>query len=168
MQANTPFFGNNIEGVLKFFGSLVAFGGLIIGIVVRMGQSKFATDIKEAKDDVTNLGKKVDAIDKGCIAQATKQVECDRRVDRIDIVIQGVLATQGEQKAGIEGINRQMTSLQSDMTALITSSAKAISDDVHELALKVERLDASKGERDRIGIVLEKLLERMSSDNRSP
>jgi uncharacterized protein YoxC len=164
IQADQPFFGNNLEGALKFFGSLIAFGGLIIGIVVKMGQTKFAEDIKEAKLDITNLGIKVDGIDKGCIEQTAKLTECNRRVDRQEVLLQGVIATQGEQKAGIEGINRQMTSLQSDMTALITSSSKAISDDVHNLALKVERLGASKDERDRIGLVLEKILTKKNID----
>jgi hypothetical protein len=158
VQSNQPFLTNDLQGALKFFGSLMALGALTIGVFIKWGQSRFSEDIKDSKTDITNLGIKVDTIDKGCIEQTARVSELSSRQDKTEVILQQVISTQGEHKSGIAGLQHQLTSLQHDMTILITSSSKAISDDVHALALKVERLDASKEERDRIGRVLEKML----------
>jgi methyl-accepting chemotaxis protein len=158
MQANQPFFTNTIEGAIKFFGSLIALGAVIIGIVVKMGQTKFADDVNQAKIDNTELGKKVDKLDKDCIGQTGRVDALESRHDKMDVVMAQVLLTQGEHKSGIAGLTSQMTSLQHDITMLITESAARMQESVHQLALKVERLDASKEERDRLGRSLEKML----------
>lgn len=173
-QSKDPFFSNDLMGGLKLLGSLGALGAVIIGVFVRWGQSKFTEDVKDMKHrqgeledalkslapvkDLNQLGERVNEIDRGCIEQTTNLRTLTTRVDRQEVMLQQIIASQGEQKAGITLLQNQGTALQHEMTMMIMESGARIQNLVQELALKVERLDASKGERDRMGLILERLL----------
>lgn len=174
IQAGAPFFSNDIAGVIKLAVSLGALGGAVILTFVKWGQSKFAEDIKDTKaglKDITEqvnktatmaevnaLGSRVNDIDRGCIEQAALAMELRSRVDRHEVLLQQMVSQQGENRAGIAALRDQGTSLQHDMTMLITESSSRVQTSVHDLALKVESLRAGREERDRLGAIFERFI----------
>lgn len=174
IQTSAPFFSNDIAGIVKLVVSLGALGGGVILTFIRWGQSKFADDIKDLKGEykelteradktaslteLNALGARVNEIDRGCIEQATLVSELRSRLDRYDVLLQQIVSQQGENKAGVATLRDQGTSLQHDMTVLITESSSRVQASVHDLALKVEGLRAGREERDRLGAIFERFI----------
>lgn len=155
-----PFFSSDWNGLWHIavtFGTMTL---LLGGIIVKWGQGRFQKELemsedanKKTADDVTNLGIKVDKIDRGCIEETARTAELRSRLDKQDIVQQNVLTMQGKFEAGIAALHAQNTELQRDITTLITDTAGRTNLAVQALAIDLARLDSAAKERERMGTV---------------
>lgn len=171
LQTSQPLFSNDLAGAVK---AGIAFGGTLLvlsGVIVKWGQGRFQKELemaeeaqKKTADDLTALGKKVDDLDKGCIEETARTGEMRSRLDRQDLILQGVLTQQGEFKAGITALHAQSVELQRDMTTLITESGRQVNTSIQSLALDLARLEAAAKERDRMSEVIDRFMRAARGD----
>lgn len=173
MQSGAPFFTSDVEGFLKVVG---IFGGMltvIIGVIVKWGQSHETAQLKNLEDvdkalahDLNALGLKVDTLNQDCIKRTTVQDGFEVRLSRMDVTIQQILVVQGEFKSGIEMLRSQGVELQRDMTSLIMESGRRIETSVQQVAVEVAELRAARQERDRLSQSLEQFVRGIRDTNK--
>jgi hypothetical protein len=121
---------------------------VIVGVIVKWGQSTDSKHMDQMQTDLDGIGTKINRIDAGCIEQTTKLDELKSRMDRNDLVVQGLATVDGEFKAKLDELARQSSGLQRDMTSLITESSARIMESIGNLKVDLARLQAAKEERD--------------------
>lgn len=140
MQANQPFFSNDLAGTLKVIGIFGTMLATTIGFVVKLTTSKYSDDTKTLKIDLDNIGKKVDNIDKSCIEQTAKNNIFAARLERHDAVQEQILREQGKQEATLASVEKQNTQLQIDLMSLISENSRIHQKEESELKVNVGRL----------------------------
>jgi chromosome segregation ATPase len=171
-----PLFTNDWEGIRN---TAIVFGTMlltIIGAIVKWGQStdtkrmdvmdKRITDLKQDSDnkivdvqkDITELGKKLDRLDKDCIERDTEFNGLTSRVDRHDQTLENVMTSIGEFKGQIAALTAQSVNLQRDMTATITESSRQIETSINGLRIEVATMRAAKQERDALTPLFQQMM----------
>lgn len=177
LQEGKPLFTSDWTGIwhaLLTFGTVI---GVLGAIIVKWGQSADSKRLEQAEKsrdqiahDLNELGIKVDKIDKSCIERTTQQDELRSRLDRNEIVMQGMLTTDGELKAKLDTLTLQNVGLQRDMTTLINESGARIMENVTGLRVEIAELRAAKQERDAIAPLMERFVQSLndSAQRRGP
>jgi hypothetical protein len=149
----TPFFTNDIVGLVKIilvFGSMV---GTTIGIIVKLTQSKYASDL-------TNLGEKVDTMQKEFASFTAERSRDAITLAQHTIEIGNLREGFGSIRASLSALQASGAELHRDITNAITESAARIQSNVQDLRIEVTKLQ----ERDRVGELLERIVENRRDD----
>lgn len=166
MPTSAPFFSNDLPGLIKILATFGTMLGVLIAVVVRLSQSRYAKEqetqearITDLAKDLDNLGGKLNDVNTECTRRATDHAALANRVSAIEIEGHGIQRQLGELREGVGGLRTQNNQLMQDITTLIIESAKHTNDSVHAIALDVRGLQ----ERDRLAVMLEQLLKKVGS-----
>lgn len=136
----TPFFSNDLPGLLKVvatFGTMLA---VIIGLVVKLTQSAYVEKLREQQIQIDGLGERVNRDEANCtrLNEAMRQLELV--VERHTQNHTQTSGTLGELRATLHEQGKQNEDLHRDITQTIMETGARVGENVTSVRLDVARL----------------------------
>jgi uncharacterized coiled-coil DUF342 family protein len=145
-----PFFTNDPTGLVKLILSLGTFAAIIIGGFWKIMSSKLTRDNEDLGNEVDGVGKRVDTVKESDTRAHTRIDELVRRVDAKDIEIREVTGDIGRLEAKVDQMLSQSTENKIEIIDEFQKTANEMRNGLHGLELKMERVQATMDERERV------------------
>jgi hypothetical protein len=141
MQSNQPFFSNDWQGAAKVFATFGSMILVIVGVIVKWGQSAFKERLDKAVDDIEAIGTKVDEADKTSLEEFVKSSDTRDRVTRLEIQLRSLETGHGRNEASIDTLEKQVNSQQGSMLIAMTDQLSDRDEKITKLEVAAGRLD---------------------------
>lgn len=159
MQTATPFFTNDIVGLLKLLGTFGSMILVVTGVVVKWGQSSFAKRLDVQEHDLNEVGKRINQLSAECTESNARRDELRARFDRREPVMDQIIKDLGHLESTATGLEKADRGLQIDMMTMIQSSLKDRDEKIDTMGRELARLQARLEERENSRQIIREILD---------
>lgn len=159
-SAPGPLFSNDLAGFMKAMAMLAGGIAVILALVVKLFESKFAGDISNQRRDLDGYGARLTRTELAIAGTAAEQNRDHITLAEHTLQIGALNTATGETAAMMRTLLTANTDLHRDITTLIMESSRALTQEVGAVKLEVARLQ----ERDRLATELEQIRNRQRGD----
>lgn len=148
-------FSNDLDGFLRLLATVFSMAGLVLAGIWKMLSSRLTSRAAKLGTDVDLMGGKLNTIQSNCTAEYARTDarigELIRRADAKDVELRAVTGDIGRLEAKVDQMLSQGTDNKVEIIGKFSEIAAKVTDEIHTLDLKFERISATIAERDRMG-----------------